>query len=100
MFVKNLKFYNKIKAKNFFGKNYLSVRTRLLIFFLLLSIIPLLIIGYVSYQGAESTIEESVGVFSQQLASQITENVNFKLQELNNSTLNIISDRVLVQALL
>lgn len=90
----------RISIFKLFKMNKLKVRTKLLIFFLLLSIIPLTIIGYVSYQGAEDTIEIKIGNFSYELINQITVNMNAKMNELENITTNIILDDTLTELLL
>lgn len=77
-----------------------KVKGRLLFFFLVLSIVPLALVGYVSYQGAERTVEESVGSFSHELVSQIIVNIDFKIQELENSTMSIIANNDLIQLIL
>ncbi len=93
-------FLKKINLFKLFKMNKVKVRTKLLIFFLLLSIIPMSIIAYVSYQGAENTIENKIGNFSYELINQINVNINSKMNELENLTTNIILNDELTELLL
>lgn len=75
--------------------NFLSlikVRTRLVFFFIILSIIPLTIVGLFFYHSSTDAIEEKVGTYSTELVRQIVVNTDNKISELENSTTRFITD--------
>ncbi len=63
-------------------KVYLSIKSKLISFFLLFSIVPVTIVGCFSYFSAESTIQEQVGNSSEQFLNQSIANINLKVSEL------------------
>lgn len=73
-----------------FGR--LKVRTGLIIFFLLISVLPLVFIGYYSYVNSKLAIESKVGFFSKELVNQIRINIEGKVEEVEKSTTQVISD--------
>jgi len=73
--------------------NNVKVLTKLFVAFILLSVLPLAILGYLSYTGAEETIEEQVGTFSKELTVQIANNINLKVQELEKATTGILANQ-------
>ena len=75
-----IKLFKKIKLPEFLLMNNFKVRTKLIIFFLFISIVPLTIVGLYSYQSAESTIENKVGNYSQELVKQAVVNINSKIK--------------------
>lgn len=81
------------KVTGYITMKNLKVHTILFISFLLLSIIPLSILGYISYMGARDTVEEQVGLFSAELTSQIAKNVNLKINELEKSTTSLLANQ-------
>ena len=94
---KIIRLFKKIKLPEFLLMNNFKVRTKLIIFFLLISIVPLTIVGLYSYQSAESTIENKVGNYSQELVKQAVVNINSKINSLTDLTMNIITDRELMK---
>lgn len=94
---KMIKLFKKIKLPEFLLMNNFKVRTKLIIFFLFISIVPLTIVGLYSYQSAESTIENKVGNYSQELVKQAVVNINSKIKSLTDLTMNIITDRELMK---
>ncbi|MFW5981294.1 MAG: cache domain-containing protein, partial [bacterium] len=100
--IKLKKFYSNIfklikKVKKIIGMPNLKVRSKLLIFFLFLSILPLTIVGLYSYRSAENTIENKVGAYSQELVKQATVNINSKIDTIENATKSIITDNEIME---
>ncbi|MDK2810542.1 MAG: methyl-accepting chemotaxis protein [Petroclostridium sp.] len=73
-------------------KSKLKIRTKLIIFFLLLSIMPLTIVGAFSFSGARKTVEKKVGVFSEQLLKQVKNNIDSKILEVEKATMMILGN--------
>lgn len=88
-----------LKTKKYLN-NFLSnfkVRTRLLIFFILVSVVPIILIGYFSYDNAQSTIENKISHYTQELIKQSTINMNNKLDKIEKNSTMIISNRNLMK---
>ena len=88
-----------LKTKKYLS-NFLSnfkVRTRLLIFFILVSVVPIILIGYFSYDNAQSTIENKISHYTQELIKQSTINMNNKLDKIEKNSTMIISNRNLMK---
>ncbi|PTV93613.1 hypothetical protein C8C76_1383 [Halanaerobium saccharolyticum] len=87
------------KIKNYLNKvlSNFKVRTRLLVFFLLVSIIPVVIIGYFSYNSARETIENKISHYTEQLIQQSSINLNNNLEKIEKNSTMIISNRDLMQ---
>ncbi|HLV09345.1 MAG TPA: cache domain-containing protein, partial [Halanaerobiales bacterium] len=96
---KKIKNIRGIKLPKFMRMVNVKVRTKLLIFFLLIGIVPIMIVGYVSYKGAEETIETEVGRYSKQLINQTVDNVDSIIREMENSTMSIVTNQQLVNLL-
>ncbi len=89
----------KILFKLNFGMSRLKVRTRLILFFLLLSIIPLSIVANFFYSNSLMTVEEKVGNYTQELVKLTISNVDSKIEELEKSSQIITSNRDLMRLL-
>ncbi|SIR45187.1 methyl-accepting chemotaxis protein [Halanaerobium kushneri] len=87
------------KIKKHFNKTLANfkVKTRLLIFFLLLSIIPVIIIGYFSYDNTRATIENKISHYTEELIKQSTININNNLEKIEKNSTMIISNRDLMK---
>lgn len=72
-----------------------KVKTLLIISFLLIGIIPVTIVGYFAYQESRDAIEQKVGFYSQEIVNQVVDKINNKLEELEKSSMLIISDQEL-----
>mgnify|MGYP001602620870 FL=1 len=70
---------NKIQAIRLNNK---SIKIKLVSYFILLTTIPLVIVGSLSYFKASNAMSSNVGYFSQQVAQQMSNNM---LQSLNNA---------------
>ena len=76
--------------KNF--SNQLTIGKRLLVFFLLIVVIPLLITALVFSQIIGSSTMEQMKYSSSQFVKQVTTNINKDLQELDSMMLNFLWD--------
>ncbi len=93
---KTKKFIKKVVEFPFDVLSRIRVRSRLIIFFLLIGIIPLTIIGYFSYVSSRATVEDKVGLYSQELIEQSVINVNTRIAEIEKASFMIISNRNLM----
>ena len=98
---KKVKIPDAVKQKRFKMPNMpeigvlknLGIRTKLVTAFLLLSIIPLAIVGFFSYSAASNTIEDKVSVFANGLMQQTIVNIDAQLERVENITMQLIADR-------
>lgn len=81
------------------SKNNLSIKAKLIIFSIILSVLPLLIVGGFSYLKFGGAIEDKVGTLSEQLARQNSSILNSKLKEIEKSTVLAISNQDLRKVL-
>lgn len=85
---------SKVRRKKKFRLNFTRAKVKnILIFsFLMLSILPLGIVGYLTYQDSRNALEEKVGFYSQQIAGQIVEKIDSKIDELENTSMLVFGD--------
>ncbi len=69
-----------------------KIRSRLIISFLFLTLIPLVIIGSISYSNSSKAIEDKISTYSIQVLNQLTRNIQFQLNTLDNSIQEISFD--------
>ncbi len=87
----------KIKRYHFF-KN-VGIRQKLISAFLVLSLLPLIVIGAFAYFSAEDTIQDKVGFYSTQMVGQMAKNMDAKVNEMERATVIILSNKELVSML-
>lgn len=80
------------KRKKISFKISATIKTKLIITFLLMAILPILIVGSFSYVIAKNTVEKKVAVFSEQLLNQINMNVTSFTNEYVNKTTLVITN--------
>jgi Signal transduction histidine kinase involved in nitrogen fixation and metabolism regulation len=80
------------KRKKISFKISATIKTKLIVTFLLMAILPILIVGSFSYVVAENTVEKKVAVFSEQLLNQINMNVTSFTNEYVNKTTLVITN--------
>lgn len=86
-------FMNLLKKRKKIGfKISATIKTKLIVTFLLMAILPILIVGSFSYVVAENTVEKKVAVFSEQLLNQINMNVTSFTNEYVNKTTLVITN--------
>lgn len=79
------------RPKSFRPLANVKIRTKLLISYLVLTLVPMMIVGGYTYFAARNAIEEQVGTFSRQLSDQITVNISIPLGQ-------IVKDTEVIQA--
>jgi methyl-accepting chemotaxis protein len=102
--IKSIKRPKQLKLLNFTMPNLriaknIGIKTKLISAFLLLSIVPLIIVGSFSYFSAKNTVEKKVGTSSQQLLKQITKNLDAKIDELEKLSLMIYTNTEISEVL-
>jgi diguanylate cyclase (GGDEF)-like protein/PAS domain S-box-containing protein len=72
-----------------------EIRYRLMTAFILLSLLPILISGYISYVDSTAAIKQNAEIFSKEMVKQVSENVLLRMQQIETeSSLLVLSDRV------
>lgn len=85
--------YNKWLKRLFGGITNFGIAKKLIISFMVLSIIPLSVVGIFSYYNAEETVEGKVGFYSKQMINQLVLNINYKIDEIERASMMLISNR-------
>ncbi|NEU31360.1 HAMP domain-containing protein [bacterium LRH843] len=60
-----------------------SIKVRLLTYFLLVSILPILLVGFIPYYKSQEIVERQVLELSQSIVNQLNENINYYLREMD-----------------
>jgi len=72
-----------------------EIRYRLMTAFVLLSLLPLLISGYISYAESTAAIKEKAEIFSKEAVRQVSKNIELEMAQIETeSTHLMLSDRV------
>jgi methyl-accepting chemotaxis protein len=58
-----------------------KIRTRLIVSLIMLSVVPLLIVGYVSYTKSSDAIRSKIGSYSIQMADQVAGNISIIMKQ-------------------
>lgn len=74
----------------------MKIGTKLIISFLILSIIPLSIVGYFTYNSSKEALEQKAGNFSKELVNQLKFNIDSKIQGLEKNTALILGNSELM----
>jgi methyl-accepting chemotaxis protein len=69
-----------------------SIRRRLILFFLLASLVPIFIIGIISYTSSKGAIDSKIKKYSQKELSQTVLNLQMKLQGVENTSMQFIAN--------
>lgn len=73
----------------------IKIQARLILLFLILSLLPVLITGLFSYRESSDAIQSKISTYSVQVMSQIGENIERELARLENDSVEIeFSDKV------
>ncbi|HBF36135.1 MAG TPA: hypothetical protein DDW50_02315, partial [Firmicutes bacterium] len=70
----------------------ISIRRRLIIFFLILSIIPIAFIGYLSYNSSKNAIISKISTYSQESLIQASMNLQSEFKKYQDLSLQLIVD--------
>lgn len=77
------------------GLRTMTIRTRLFTAFLLLTLLPLAITGFISYRKSSQAIESRIGSYSAALVSQVARNIGTEATQANNIAIDLsVSDNV------
>jgi methyl-accepting chemotaxis protein len=77
------------------GLRTVSIRTRLMVAFLLLSMLPLAITGFISYRKSSQAIESRIGGYSSALVVQVAKNIEKEAMQASNIAIDLsVSDNV------
>jgi diguanylate cyclase (GGDEF)-like protein/PAS domain S-box-containing protein len=72
-----------------------EIRYRLISAFILLSLLPILISGYISYVESSAAIKEKAEIFSKEVVKQVSRNVLMRMEQIETeSSLLVLSDQV------
>ena len=70
---------------------YIGIQKRLIGAFLLISIIPLVLMGFASYRNSKNAIQNKIVTYSVQLMDQLGNNINIELKKLDTISKDIIN---------
>lgn len=76
-----------------------SIRYKLLFFLILFALLPLLVLGAVSYSISKTTIDGKVQDYSKRLIIQTAENVDFRLSAYQDALIQIITNPEIIRIL-
>ncbi len=76
-----------------------SIKYRLLFFLILFALVPLIILGAVSYSISKRTIDHKVRDYSERLIIQTAENVDFRLSAYKDTMIQIITNPDIIRIL-
>ncbi len=86
------------KAFTYFSLDLLrrvEIRYRLMTAFILLSLIPILISGYISYVESTTAIKEKAQVFSTEVVKQVSKNILWRMEQIETESSSLVlSNRV------
>ncbi|MGF6771691.1 diguanylate cyclase (GGDEF)-like protein/PAS domain S-box-containing protein [Paraburkholderia sp. GAS199] len=72
-----------------------EIRYRLIAAFILLSLIPILISGYISYVESTAAIKENAEIFSKEVVRQVSRNISLRMEQIETeSNLLTLSERI------
>lgn len=80
--LKYLERINHVFEKLFLFFNNFPIRNQIIFFFLVVALIPIFIVGVLSYSSSKTAITSKIGEYSQQELSQTAQNLEIKLQSI------------------
>ncbi|MBP3949850.1 methyl-accepting chemotaxis protein [Bacillus sp. YZJH907-2] len=89
---------NKVEG-NKEGKKRITLKSKLIIFFILFSLIPSVIVGNLVYLISKETIFDKTTAMTEEIAGQVTYGVNKVLQEVENVSMLPFSNQGLIDIL-
>lgn len=91
--------YNKW-LKSLLGRiRNVGIAKKLIVSFMILSIIPLSVVGMFSYYNAENTVEGKVGFYSKQMIDQLILNIDYKIEEVERASMMLISNKEITKTI-
>src|SRR5690554_556466 len=92
--------FGKFKNVSLFKTRYkVRIGTKLIIWFLILSIIPLGILGWSIYSRSRDALQSKAGNFTEQLVNQISLNIDSKIRVIENSSKQVVNNSDLMNIL-
>jgi methyl-accepting chemotaxis protein len=88
-----------IKPENYAYLNHLSIRDRLILILLAVSIIPLSLMGVISYHISKAAIADKISQYSLRELTQVTNNLDLSLKKYEDFSTQMISSREINQSL-
>jgi Predicted signal transduction protein with a C-terminal ATPase domain len=79
----------QFKLKAFFTIRNIKIQVRLILLFLLLSLLPMLITGLFSYHQSSRAIEDKIKTYSRQVMNQVAQNIEVGMTRLENDTIDV-----------
>lgn len=95
--IKNIN--NKLNKKLRQILSLFKVKTRLIIFFLIICLIPMTIVGFYSFNNSRFTVKRQIGTYSQELIKQVSFNLNTRIENIEEGMMLLYSDSSLIQRL-
>ena len=80
--------FGRLKKRIFFSRK-VKIQPKLICFFIIVAIIPLLLSSSMSYKETSTAIHNKISKYSQQLMNQISVNVDRELARLENDSIEI-----------
>ena len=77
----------------------IEIRYRLFNSFVLLSLLPLLISGYISYDGSSKAIEKKARIFSTEMVKQVSKNVQLQMEAIDEESEDLVLSEPVQNAL-
>jgi two-component system sensor histidine kinase YesM len=90
----------KFKLKAFFPIRNIKIQARLILLFLLLSLLPMVITGFFSYQQSSMAIEHKIKTYSTQVVNQVARNIMVEMTRLENDTIDVGFSEIVQQTMI
>ncbi len=88
MYMAKKNIFGRLKKRIFFSRK-VKIQPKLICFFIIVAIIPLLLSSSMSYKETSTAIHNKISKYSQQLMNQISVNVDRELARLENDSIEI-----------
>jgi two-component system sensor histidine kinase YesM len=77
------------------NKRFFSIRSKIMIFSLILTVFPLLVVGTISYVASTNLVQSQVSNLNLVNAQQISNNIEFMMNDVKTISLNLIQNRTI-----
>src|SRR5450830_379796 len=77
----------------------IEIRYRLISAFVLLSLLPLLISGYIAYVDSDDAIETKTRIFSTEVVKQVSKNIKLRMVQIDNESASLVFSNQVQHAL-
>lgn len=89
----------KVRKPFFLQRNSMSLKLKLILSFIFICIIPSIIIASFVFSVSKQTIEDKASDLTQEIAEQITFNINFHLEQMEKEIIRPLLNRELMSSL-